>query len=430
MNILIGICLGLLGFQAGPSAEEEESAGEILKKLADRVTLSGQWRFRAEYRDPLGYATAAAMEDDEDFALSRIRLNLDIRVSDEIDLFFQPQDSRTFGDAGVIPASDAFDFHQGYAEFHDFCEEPVRVRIGRQALSYGKQRLVSPLDWHVVGRAWDGVTVRYGEEDAWVEGFYTVVAEGAGGDAENDADFGGLYASYGGYERHRLDAFLFRRRIADNSLDDELGNTGTLSDYTIGSEIGGAADAFDYSILGAWQFGDRVETDVSAWAFVLTAGWTFDAECKPRVGIEYTAASGDEDPTDGDEGTFDPLYPFAHAYQGYADVFAFRNGHDLALKLKAKACENATIHLDFHNYWLDEEKDAWFGASGAAIRQDATGNSDDRVGSEINLHVKATVLEHVKVWAGWAHFFAGEYVEDTGDDDDMDWFFVQGTIDF
>ena len=36
--------------------------------------------------------------------------------------------------------------------------------------------------------------------------------------------------------------------------------------------------------------------------------------------------------------------------------------------------------------------------------------------------------EHVNVWFGGAVFFAGEFVDDTGFDDDQLWAFVQVTL--
>jgi hypothetical protein len=156
-----------------------------------------------------------------------------------------------------------------------------------------------------------------------------------------------------------------------------------------------------------------------------------DVDGKPRIGLEYTYATGDDDPTDGRHQTFDPLYPFGHFYQGFADQFAWRNGHDAALLLKASPAEGVSLHLDLHGFWLDEKRDAWYGFTGAPIRRDATGSARSRVGGETDLHVRWAITKQVKAWAGWSHFAAGPYVRDTaGSDRDMNWVFAQLTVDF
>src|SRR5258706_5725452 len=150
---------------------------------------------------------------------------------------------------------------------------------------------------------------------------------------------------------------------------------------------------------------------------------------KPRIGVEYDFASGDRNPTDGKRGTFDPLFPFGHYYQGFADVFAFKNGKDLAMFLKVQPTDTLQVSLDFHHFWLAADKDAWYNFAGTALRRDVTGISNTQVGYETDLHVRLSMGKFVKFWGGWSHFFAGPYVRQTatpaGTDTDMNWFFLQ-----
>lgn len=413
--------------EPAPDPEPEES---LLKTMLKRVTLSGQMRLRGEYRDFVSYANAAAAREDDDIYLSRLRVGLDFAVDDDLNVFFQPQDQRTFGDEASVASDETnLDVHQVYVEFRNLAEEPLSIRAGRQELQYGDQRLISPLDWHNVGRAWDGVKVRYAPGDWWIEGFATVVREAVA--AEDDHDFVGLYASYTGVADHAFDAYVFGRHFNDDTFTDELGRVGDLRDVTAGIRLKGATPPVDYSLEAITQSGDYVDDDISAHAFAATLGYTFDHPWKPRVGIEYAFASGDGDPADGDHETFDPLYPFGHFYSGFADVFSFKNGHDWVLHLKASPAAGLTVLADVHLFELDEEKDAWYNGGGAVIRRDTTGMADAEVGSEIDLHAKVDAGRGVKFWMGWSRFFAGDYVKDTpGTDRNMDWFFAQMVLNF
>lgn len=423
--LALGLCLLL------PQEAKTDPAPEpdLFQTLLKKVTLGGQVRLRAEYRDPVGYANDAQLREDDDFLLSRIRLNLTLSLYDDLDIFVQPQDSRTFGEESSLSSNEKnLDLHQGYVEARNLGGVPITLKAGRQELQYGDGRLVSVLDWNNVARAWDGVKIRFAPKDGWIDAFYTIVKEGNG--AEDDQDFFGLYGSYTGIADHELDLCLLRRRFADNPVTDESGRKGDFKDTTFGLRVKGRSGAASYSLEGAWQTGSYSTDDVSAWAVAANLGIAISMEWKPSVILEYTFASGDDDPADGDRGTFDAPYPFGHAYQGYADVFSWKNGHSLSLKLSVKPEDAVSIHADGHLFRLDEERDAWYGASGSAIRRDTTGDADRNVGSEIDLHVRWGVTKEVKVWAGWSHFFAGPYVDDTGRDRDMDWVFLQATIDF
>ncbi|HLF93278.1 MAG TPA: alginate export family protein [Planctomycetota bacterium] len=426
MPFVLLVALTLVA-QAQPAPEQET----LLQSAAKRITIGGQARFRAEYRDPVSYVNAPASSKSDDLYLSRLRLNLKVSATDDLDVFIQPQDQRVFGqEASVASDERNLDLHQGFVEFRNLLGEPLSVKLGRQEFLYGDQRLVSSLDWHNVARAWDGARVRYAPKEFWAEAFYTVIKEGNG--AAEDQDFYGLYASCQAVPNYEFDLYVFRRQLRDNSFTGELGGVGDLQDTTAGARVKGKAVGFDYTFEGMAQSGHLAKDEIRAYAFAGTFGYTAECPWKPRIGVEYTWASGDRDPTDGKRGTFDPLFPFAHYYQGFADVFAFRNGQDLMVSVRATPVEGVTIQLDGHTYRLVEDKDAWYHPiTGAAIRRDATGSADPRVGHELDLHARVTAGKFVKFWAGWSHVFAGPYIRQTaGPDRDMDWFFVQMTVDF
>jgi len=431
-----------------PAVEKPAAPEPLFKTLIKQVTLGGQIRVRAEYRDPTAYSNADAATRSDDQFMTRIRLNLKFSVNDDIDVFVQPQDQRIWGqEASVLNDEKNLDLHQGYVEVRNLFSEPLSVKAGRMEMSYGDQRLVSPLDWHNIGRTWDGAKIKYGPKDWWIEGFYTVIRDplpaappqlstaptGANGAAE-DQDFMGLYFSYVGIQNHEFDVYGFFREFQDNTFTSETGATGDLIDRTLGTRMKGKAAGFDYTLEAMGQGGHISSDRVQAYAYAATLGYTVDMDWKPRIGVEYSYASGDRHAGDGKRNTFDPLFPFGHFYQGYADVFAFRNGKDLALYLKVQPTDTCSVHLDLHNFWLASDEDAWYNGGGAAIRPAVpAGAASTRVGHEIDLHTKITVAKSMKFWAGWSHFFAGPYVRQTatlGTDTDMNWFFVQMVVDF
>ena len=51
-------------------------------------------------------------------------------------------------------------------------------------------------------------------------------------------------------------------------------------------------------------------------------------------------------------------------------------------------------------------------------------------GHELDLTVKWKATEHLTVEVGYSHFFAGQYLSDTGASDDADFAYVQAGVTF
>lgn len=418
-------------------AKKDENAGDkAAKKIGewiDKISINGQIRFRGEYRNPVGYGGTAAENDDDDMYLLRTRLNIDVKVKENIKVFAQPQDSRTFGEEASVSSNEKnLDMHQSYVEISDLFKlwGPVSLKIGRQELKYGDGRLISPSDWNNVGRAWDAIKLSHEHHDLKADIFTSVIKENT--DANDDYDFSGMYLTYTGYKDYVFDGYLLWRHYGTEDFTGEDGVKGRLNDYTYGVRFNGKRVGFDYSGEFAYQTGDYAEDNVKAFAFAAVIGYTFaEVKYSPRFAFEYDYATGDKDPTDGDRETFDPIFPFAHAYQGYADVFAWKNGADWKFTGSMKPDVKWILQADYHIFKLAEKKDAWYKSDGTAVRRDATGASGNAVGNELDLHAKYAYDDSLSFWMGYSRFFTGNFVRDTGGiDDDMDWLFLQMTVNF
>jgi len=285
MNALLGVCLALALAQDKPPADKPPAPAPApeapkppaqeplklettIKTLANQITIGGQVRLRYEYRDPTAYNNPAATpkddrQEDIDLFLERIRINLTFTLNDQIEVFFQPQDQRAWGDeVSVLSDETNLDVHQGFVLVKELLTPGLSLKAGRQELSYGDQRLVSPLDWSNIGRAWDGAKLRYAPGDWWVEAFYTVIQEVQG--AEDDNDFWGVYASLVSLKDHEFDAYVFGRWFnGNNSVGEPAADVGNdRRDLTYGLRMKGKMGGFDYTAEGMLQSGEVFEDDV------------------------------------------------------------------------------------------------------------------------------------------------------------------------
>lgn len=393
------------------------------------MSFGGQIRSQYEATNLEAY-TAIPTRRGKDSLSLRTRLWALAKPGPGLTAYVQLQDSRVAGqEASVVANENLTDLHQGHLTVADLFGKPVDLTVGRMELKYGDQRLVSPLDWSVVGRAWDGLLLRARLPSSTVDAFVTNVKEASS--ARRDQNFWGVYGTCKAVKDHELDAYLLGRDFGnEGQVSEARGDKGNLSDRTLGARAKGKAGPADYSAEAAWQFGRKAGMPVRAWAGALTGGWTFDGAWKPRLGAEYDYASGDTNPADDKVQTFDPLFPFGHALQGYQDVFSWKNGHALKLGASGTPSPGTTVALDYHYFRTAQARDAWYAASTAAIARDNAGLSGNEVGHELDFHIRTPVRGALKLWFGVSHFFASSYVRAKAGGKDRDWAFVQATLDF
>lgn len=136
----------------------------------------------------------------------------------------------------------------------------LTLRPGRQMLLYGKQRLVSLLDWSNTMRTWQGFQ-GFLDFDNWkISGFWTQfvpVKKYEHNEADADEPFAGIYAAgMPGTAGLALDGYwLYRER---KLLDDERHTVGGRIFGTIGQK------RLDYDFEAAYQAGDSGDKDVRA----------------------------------------------------------------------------------------------------------------------------------------------------------------------
>jgi hypothetical protein len=209
---------------------------------------------------------------------------------------------------------------------------------------------------------------------------------------------------------------------------------------TLGLRVDGkvAKESIDFTGEGAYQLGSMdarlatPESDISAHAFVLKAGYTAPVAMKPRVGIEYDRASGDSDPTDDKFETFENLFPTNHLYYGYMDYVGWRNMQALRLSVSVKPTATSGVSLDYHMFSLAETSDRWYQATGATFGPAPTaGNTESDLGQEVDLVGYLMVKEKVRLEAGLTQFMPGDYVDVNFPANDVSQFvYLQATVGF
>ena len=127
--------------------------------LPSWLQFSGEYRARLE-----GFKDGGFKPDNSDmYGLSRLRLNVAIQPANWFRLVGQTQDARVFWNdrvASAPPYQNTFDLRLAYAEV-GAADGPVTLRVGRQELDFGEQRLLGSLPWTNVTRSFDAVRATF-----------------------------------------------------------------------------------------------------------------------------------------------------------------------------------------------------------------------------------------------------------------------------
>ncbi|MHC5047025.1 MAG: alginate export family protein [Planctomycetota bacterium] len=355
------------------------------------ASFGGSTRLRLESWWNFGFGTEPPDSDDT-FLLWRTLLHGDFHFGENIRAFVQGK-SALATDRDLIGGRrtldiDVLDLEAAFVDLSLSFEEDVSfvLRPGRQPLAFGKQRLVSPLGWSNTLRRWDGVSgiLEWGQWDLtgfWAQ--FVPVEKYEFNDSDSDVQLFGLYTT---------------GPLASVTIN---GTTGTEERYTIGGRLFGkiADTAFDYDFEGAYQFGEVGSGDVDAF----------------MIGSQLGYKAPD---------LWNQLFPLGHAYLGYIDAIGRQNIIDFNLGVTGSPFAKATVGITGHFFWRADTSDALYNAGGTAVRAGAAGSSSE-VGQEIDLTLKYKFDRHLAGLLGYSHFFAGNFIDQSGSSDDINFLYVQ-----
>ncbi len=365
-----------------------------------------------------------------------------------------------------------FQLELAYVTIGNLKKCPVTVKVGRQELLFGDQRLVGNAFWLNIPHTFDAIKVRYQDSFFGVDVFAANLAyvRRDHWDNSNSQDtLSGAYFDFPGLSKENVtELYVFARNVARGIVTDNWSLvpapfrlTAPQDTYTLGYHTKskpGAYGPWDYGIELMWQLGDRTAVfpattvaaakaaprlDQNAWAFVAQGSYTWkDVPMKPRLALIVSCASGDNNSTDKNSGTFQNLLPSNHGLYGMMDLTSLQNIEDYRVSFTVKPSAITSLALDVHQQYLENTHDFWYNVAGVPRNTPGAtagsgkgfginpGYSAD-LGQEVDAIGGWTVTKGLLVEAGLGHFFRGDYVKQSFSkvgSKDADYFYIQATI--
>jgi hypothetical protein len=389
--------------------------GDGLKGLCcNKLDVGGELRLR--YHNEKNMRGLGLTGRDDNFWLTRYRMFANYRMNKHIRLYGE----YLYADSGGEDfASRPIEENRGdiLNLFVDAkLSRRTTVRIGRQELLYGNQRLVSPLDWANTRRTFEGVKAMY-DGCVWdVDAFWThpvdriAATENKIDKANEDIDFFGVYATRDDLSVGTLDAYY-------------LGLVNDVLDYnyhTLGSRVAGKSSRGTlYEFEGGVQFGENSPSYGDHFAGFFTGGLGRQLNVclgghswKPTVWLWYDWASGGDDvpAARGDDG-FDHAFPLAHKYLGLMDLFGRRNINDVNAQLITPIGKKMKLMLWYHYFFLDQKTTPYNVTMSPFNPANPAG--DRELGHELDIVLNVDINPRHNFLFGYSYFAAGDYYDTT-----------------
>ncbi len=414
----------------------------------DPPEMGGDVRIRTEYRSPFDYITTDGGDptgDDGTFA--RTRLHFWWEPREDIGVFVQAQDSRTWGFDSITTADPDIDMKQVYLQLDNVQQHhgltwlgsnDVDVKIGRIVLpTFGDGYILAANDWANLGpSAFDGIwfDASVGSEELAVDIDFLYAdlvntdpyVSGPIGPAEgtvlwganigiDDVDWiaGEVYAWFFDGPKD-MDEQFYGFRIRSNAPEESA-----LRDLLV---------VFEYAL----DTGERGAVDVDANFWVLRGEYAIPVDgLNPVIGVGMSHTTGSPSTASDNETWVSPL-DWNHARLGHYDLQDNSNVDDFFITTQITPFGGFEVHLDYHILTLDEEFDGWYTLAAGTAGAGGT-ITDDDVGSEIDLYAMWSVAENLEMQFGWSIFMPGDAVEQAaggGFDDGGNFFYVQLMVPF
>lgn len=376
------------------------------------------------------------------YNLWRWRHYFDLKMGDNVRFYLEGIDASSFGeDLPVQPIDEnRWDVLNAFVdvEIFDTGTGTHTLRTGRQELLFGRQRLISPLDWGNTRRNFEGFRYMVREKDYKLDVFTVNPVNSATGfnsvtrfdntfdRANRDVNFSGAYYTFTGIENTNIDLYylwVYDRNPVPTRAD---GNRHTVgSRYSELIPVDGGR-VWDLDVEGGYQFGTDNKQSVQAGFATAVLGHTWkEAPWTPRVSGLFYYGSGDRNPKDGRTNTFYTMFPLGHAYWALSDNVTGQNLLDYAVQVDLKPTKKLGLTGAYHVLNLASNGDRAYNVGGAPVG--APGNGTN-LGQALDTYGYYSVNTNMDIQAGYSWFWYGNFIDNTTPRNDASQLYIQTTL--
>jgi hypothetical protein len=287
---------------------------------------------------------------------------------------------------------------------------PLELRVGRQRLAYGSERMIDDRSGLNTIEPFDGVRVRLNTATWRTDFFYvrpvTVAPYGFDDLANKGASFFGGYAT-DTLEHGTLDAYAF---VDQRGSQFYYRGAGPEVRDTIGTRYALKSGSFDSDTELDWQFGSFAGDAIDAFAIETNVGYSLArGRNRFRLGLGGGIASGDHDPKSSHFTTFRAPYPTGLTF-GIIEANGNENTSGFTPNVSYTYDKKLTVAVKDYFFYRQSLYDGIYSAPGFPLRAPAGSNASP-IGTLGYTSLAYAVDRHVQVIGAYARYLKGAFLD-------------------
>ena len=389
------------------------------KKKNVILSLGGEIRPRVEY-----YNNRNWTEEDEIFYSQRLSLYANFALTKYVQIFGEVYHGLVSKEV-EFAESDKLDLHQGFIAFkipiHD--KQNLDIRLGRQEMALGSARLVGLREGLNIRRTFDMGRLTYYKNNSKIEVFYgkEVIAEFGVFDNEftvfnSDSMNPELWGVYSQFKIEkdvgRMELYYLNFQTPTSFFNDAMGSD---KRHTVGlRRFGKIGKSWSYNTEIIRQFGETGGKNVSAWAFETDFHFTFyEMKLQPELCLKFDILSGDKENGDDKIQTFNPMFTNP-AYFSLAATIGPLNMIEFHPSFSFKPTEKMKIYVEWASFYRYSKTDGVY-APPRFLTRDGQSTDERFIGNQLGLKYEFEIDRHLSFGLDLSYFLAGEFLERTGE---------------
>jgi len=379
------------------------------------LSFGANIRERFEVNDAY-FGTGGNQQDS--YLLSRVEAHADLRIAGQVQMFLQLQSDTA---PGKEPRSPVDQDRLGIEQAFVAVSEPlgggeVGIRIGRQENGFDLQRFLSVRDGPNVRQSYDGVSIAYTRGPWRFIALYTHPVENRDFSYFDDYSSPHLMLDLVRIERQvtsssSLSAYVGQFRQDDVRFPSVSGNERR---DLLEIRYAGVSGRVDWDAEAMSQSGSIGAQAIRAWATGVVIGRSLDSmRFRPRVSVQFDAASGDKSPTDDQLNTFNTLFPSGGHYFTTAGYTTYANLVHIKTALSLSPLTNLKLSSAIGVEWRETIADAIYTLPDVPI-PDTAGRGGRYVGTYGQFRADWGLTPHIALALEAVHFVAGTTVVSVG----------------
>ncbi|MEM8565422.1 MAG: alginate export family protein [Bacteroidota bacterium] len=390
------------------------------------LSLGGSYRGRFEHYTDRSWIAG----NNENYYTQRLSFHTDWHLGNYFSVFVELYHGYESRDE-VIPQHDDLDWHQGFVEINlPIKANHLILKFGRQELKFGGGRLVDLRAGTNIRRSFDSGNITFKSRSLNLYGFYGKEVQIGFDVFDNDFNFfnkeqlspklWGIYSQFKVFpndsKEKDMELYYIGAQFNQSAFSDVIGRE---MRHSIGiRSFGKIQKKFQYNSEFIYQFGDIGGRSISAFNFETDWKYTLSQKSwRPTLGLKLDWSSGDRKTNDNKLNSFNPLFvnPGIYSLAGVNTPINLLSLHPSFIFFPIKKW---MVNIEFATFFRAVKNDGFYSPPGFLTRP-ANGFSERHLGNTIGLSLKYTHNRHLSFDIRSSYFFAGDFIEISGDAENL-----------